>query len=236
MSYDYQLNRADGYMEEHGYVHVGYKTVVQFGNTLMPWKPLEMLGDPRMLYHLMHEGERRGRYMSVLTLILEALQHRHPISRHQGPPSHQLITSFPPRQLIEDIGPGFHVAATERQAKGREDGFGAATPIPATIQMRRVMKGGRRNDFHYDPNAHLSAPTIEVVESCELPYPLVMVRCLVPEHAMRHDGRCVRCKAIVVIPPGEKESTGDIVQCDAWNKSNDPEPDKSALPEEVAGG
>lgn len=240
MSYDYQPDKANSYQEEHGYVHVGYKTLIQFGNTLMPWKPFQMANRTHVVSHhdiAIHQNgqqrllaERFGIFvqenMHNMTFTVEQNMLNAALAIAAASPS-DIITSFPPRQIVEDSGrgerQGFHVAATREQAMGLEPGFGQATPKPArpVNKVKRVPASVYRwIPNHFAPNN--MDKDVEFYTEYELPKPLVLVRCLMPEHALTYDGKCVRYKAIMVIPPGEKETPADIAACDAWNARHKP--------------
>lgn len=222
MSYDYQLNRADGYMEPHGYVHVGWKVVLKFGNTLMPWWPLEQ---SEFAYS---DCEMQRDHRLRVTHFRRPLFH---FLSEAAKNYESIITSFPPRLLIEDKV-GFHVAATEQQALGFEEGFGTTNPFGTRRQSRITMP--KFDARRYSPYELPPFEECEFSERYVVDRPGALCRVLVPERAVRFvaakqfsEGKgCFRCKAIVVIPPDEKETAQDIALCDTWNRLNGwkPEP------------
>lgn len=225
MSYDYQPDRANSYAELSGFVHVGYKTVVQFGTTLMPWKPFAMCRDLRTLgvdlpptsSHFLGMMAAGRPCLASYDLMEAVLSLGDAVKRLN---TLGVVTSFPPRALIEDIGEGFHVAATEKQAAGLEEGFGATTPREGK-HKRKAKRLEMDSPGFYSPTASPASELhVEYEEVYEMEPPLAIVRCLMPEHALTYDGKCVRYKAIMVIPPGEKETPEDIRACDQWNQKH----------------
>lgn len=75
-----------------------------------------------------------------------------------------------------------------------------------------------------DPTPH-GFHVASTIESAQL-YGGKLCRVLVPEHAVRPDHHV---DALMVIPPGEKETPEDIAACDAWNAQHMPMESKEAV-------
>lgn len=234
MCYSEHLDEANGYQEEHGYVLVGHKVVVQAGETLMPWSPTQRLASVIMdlldkhgilggHFGLMHgrPGDRCGMqaiFKKLVSDIPGAFAEIGQKNRH---------LFFPTRVLLEDPGHGFHVAASTRSALHTE----AANPFG--VQRRQVRrkptvclapemaaKGMNatheellsRDWFQYPAGARALTHCDEV----EGPKPPgVLVRVLVPDCAVRREHHA---EVMLVIPPGEKETPEDIALCDEYNR------------------
>lgn len=216
MCYSERLDKAAGYQDRHGYVLVGYKVVVQAGHVLMPWSPLYNNGidrikldfekiDPR---ELVYNDSSRMRFCVnpvVLMELIASMAHRH---EH---------IFFPPRALLtvsEDRHP-FHVAASEQSALYEP----SANPfVVDRVQELADRPGVRVSDLPFDDRMNLKADTM--LRTVERPHePGVLVRVMVPEHAVDETNHV---HAMMVIPPGERETEADITVCDAWNAEHKP--------------
>lgn len=110
-----------------------------------------------------------------------------------------LIKYFAPHELIEDTSHGMHVAATNISA------CKALNSLLGTLRVTRTPDGGL---------------------IIELPKGTAICRVLVPESAV-FDGNHVR--ALVMIPPTERETEADIKLCDDWNRRHRPVEDLCSL-------
>lgn len=232
MCYSEHLDEANGYQEEHGYVLVGHKVVVQAGETLMPWSPIQKLTETILVlmkdiglfseqFKLLHRNHRGGYMQEGFNKLADGM----PIAiAEAGRKNRHLF--FPTRVLLEDLGHGFHVAASVRSA------LHTPPANPFGVQRRQVRRKPTvclapemaakginvtheellsRDWFQYPAGARAFTHCDEVEEPKP---PGVLVRVLVPDCAVRKEHHA---EVMLVIPPGEKETPEDIALCDEYN-------------------
>lgn len=228
MCYSERLDKAAGYQTENGYVLLGYKVVVKFGPLLMPWTPFyEMMEDSMSLTS--GEAMRWGSDGGVSGAKPESPWVRdhatmgyyiHPrlmekfgdkMAKWMNKPTMEHAW-FPPRELMV-VGPdrhGFHVAASEYNALHER----SANPFGIGYEDRVVCADETQpRDLIYPYVTH--ATRNFQIERQEKPNaPGVLVRVLVPEYAVTDDNHAL---AMMVIPPGEKETDADVEACDQHN-------------------
>jgi len=210
MCYSEQMDKAAGYQEEHGYVLVGHKCVVNFGGVLMPWWWLsKIIGQISFQYV---ENIERAAALKSLTGIhpQDIMRNRHPMEAlRMAMQATRGVThqSFRPRELLVDSH-GFHVVATEERARSSDaNPFGWHTVSKIAGKLLDCTR------FEEDPGG--MARDLDIVRQKKINPPGDLCRVLVPESAVDD---CGHCHAMVLIPPGERETATDIAICDQWNE------------------
>lgn len=207
--------KAAGYQEDHGFVLVGYKCVMQLGKWLMPWHALqrgrEVLlegGHVEMSLHRMCERSSFGVAarlgFEITTKMLEQI----------------FSVGFPlftPRTMLT-IEPGehaFHVAASEEAVCQNP----SANPFGLEMWCEPMAEEVTPSDIK-----DLTPKMINLDQAvrCRPKAPGVMVRVLVPENAV---DKTNHVHAMMIIPPGEKETEYDVAQCEHYNKHMPPKRD-----------
>ena len=197
MCFSEPLEQSAGYLEPSGYVLVGYKVVFKAGNLLMPWSPTHnaVIDDLDL-----RQGDRMfttdHRYMRNFlnptmfrTFIVSAFKDiENPV--------------FIPHTLMTDKH-GFHVANSE-----------------VSIINDSVNPFGMEEYRYQHPSTPLAYfPGDELIElevrtGYRVKEPGVLCRVLIPASAV---GPGNHAHAMVVIPPGEKETAADIALCEEYN-------------------
>ena len=202
--------KAAGYQEKYGYVMVGYKVVFSAGGILMPWWALQdkILAESldyvelrqRTDYRHSREVHIANLRMMMMTKFLVSVfeEVRTPI--------------FTPRRLhlADPNEHPYHVAATYNHAVKN----GAANPFGCSCIRKPLVPVA---DWKGVEDA--TKPTLEEIKYEEeyVPHPPgAVVRVLVPQAAIM---ACNHVKAMMIIPPRERETPQDIAACDRYNRN-----------------
>lgn len=219
MCYSETPERSAGYMHEHGYVLIGYKLVLNvMGVLYSPWCFEGMLDGVFFHDHEVMEMEREyrnrtNRPVHLYRKLLESLARVNERLQADTDGAWR-FPSYPLGQLLRlrHQDHGFHVAATEESALSI-----------CHLGIRMItLPGPMRPVKAFDPQ-----PVDYEVKTKRIAHPpYEVVRVLIPEKAVTTDGHC---RALMVIPPGQKETPEQIATCDAWNqKPVTPRPDEPA--------
>jgi len=197
MCYSMKLDESLAHLEYEQPVYVGFKVVVRWGNTYMPWMPFcdilaslatEIVGATRTIYPPSIRNTHNGPLLEFSEMMSVW---RASVSRANNTLGGQPITSFPARSIVEvpKKSHPFHV-------EGSEEGCitdGRANPF----KFRAVCQYEHRP---YPAEMRPSAPS-------------VLCRVLVPGSAVEPDGHV---RALMLIPEDEHETDDDIRTCAAW--------------------
>lgn len=193
MCFSDRLTESAAYFEGNGHVLVGYKTVVNMGGVLMPMNAAHSLA--KVAIHC--NGKRASSILSDMALCMSNIEH--PV--------------FNPRELLV-VGRKkhpFHVAASEREAITNK-----SANYLGYSEGRCVRKDfGAPAASSYDPSKPTNVIDMEYEDGLFPVSPVVAVRVLVPANAV---DKTNHVHAMVVIPPGERETDREIALCDEWNR------------------
>jgi len=201
------VERAAGYQGESGYVLVGYKTVVRAGKMLLPCR--SFAGGVRRLVEI-SDFYNRPTALNVdisQELVVEIIRCLFDLK----------TPVFAPRQLMEvdrDEHP-FHVGSNEVSAVENN------SANPFGCENRYVFPSEFEVMGYEPPSDEWQIRAMEKKVKRVPKLPGVLVRVLVPENAVDATNHV---HAMMIIPPGEKETDEDVRACERWNATHRPMP------------
>ena len=194
--------KAAGYQSDSGYVLVGYKTVLQAGNLLMPhWSSRSAICYLCERSDLMrHHMDYRRPYQVPMEIGTDMLVQIVKILFDVKQPFYQ------PRTLmtVEYRDHPFHVGSSENSAVMND----STNPFGYVAAPESV------DDYVFIQNG-----PVKVLMRFVPQKPGALVRVLVPENAVDATNHV---HAMMIIPPDEKETPEDVAACERWNAKNPP--------------